>query len=151
MQKCRFSHNFKTFKIFFELFTVVQNHSVLLPVNSLEFNLKLFEVIKMSSPDKLIGIRIMQQRKSLGLSQEKLAEKLGISKNHLSNIERGKYIPTTEFIFKICNTMGNTPDYYLIGTPTAETDEIVNLIKTLPAAGQDKLLALIKFYINNLL
>ena len=47
--------------------------------------------------------------------------------------------------------MGNTPDYYLIGTPTAETDEIVNLIKTLPAAGQDKLLALIKFYINNLL
>ena len=69
----------------------------------------------MNDSKRLIGLRIMQKRKKLGLSQEKLAEKLGISKNHLSNIERGKYIPTTELIFKICNTMGNTPDYYLIG------------------------------------
>ena len=54
----------------------------------------------MNDSKRLIGLRIMQRRKELGLSQEKLAEKLGISKNHLSNIERGKYIPTTEFIFK---------------------------------------------------
>ena len=105
----------------------------------------------MNNPKKLIGLRIMQKRKELGLSQENLAEKLGISKNHLSNIERSVYIPTVECIFKICETMGNTPDYYLIGTPSNETDEIVNLIKTMPAISQDKLLALIKFYINNLL
>ena len=92
----------------------------------------------------------MQRRKELGLSQEKLAEKLGISKNHLLNIERGKYIPTTEFIFKICKTMGNTPDYYLIGTPVTETNEIVKLIKTLPKDKQQGVVKLLQFYIKNL-
>lgn len=104
----------------------------------------------MNDSKRLIGLRIMQRRKELGLSQEKLAEKLGISKNHLSNIERGQYIPTTEFIFKICNTMGNTPDYYLIGTPTAETNEIVKLIKTLPKDKQQGVVKLLQFYIKNL-
>ena len=105
----------------------------------------------MNDSKQLIGLRIMQRRKELGLSQEKLAEKLGISKNHLSNIERGKYIPTTEFIFKICKTMGNTPDYYLIGTPVAETDEIVKLIKTLPTDKQQGVIKLLEFYIDNLI
>ncbi len=104
----------------------------------------------MSSPDKLIGIRIMQQRKSLGLSQEKLAEKLGISKNHLSNIERGVYLPTVKCVFKICESMGNTPDYYLIGTPSKETDEINSLIKALPNDKQQGIIKLLNFYIDNL-
>ncbi len=104
----------------------------------------------MNDSKRLIGLRIMQRRKELGLSQEKLAEKLGISKNHLSNIERGKYIPTTELIFKICKTMGNTPDYYLIGTPVAETDEMLKLIKTLPKDKQQGIVKLLQFYIKNL-
>ena len=105
----------------------------------------------MNNPKKLIGLRIMQRRKELGLSQEKLAEKLGISKNHLSNIERSVYIPTVECIFKICETMGNTPDYYLIGTPSSGTDEIVNLIKTMPQSNQKKITELLRFYIDNLI
>ena len=104
----------------------------------------------MNDSKRLIGLRIMQKRKELGLSQEKLAEKLSISKNHLSNIERGKYIPTTELIFKICNTMGNTPDYYLIGTPIAETNEIVKLIKSLPKDKQQGIAKMLQFYIDNL-
>lgn len=67
---------------------------------------------------KLIGIRIMTKRKECGLSQETLAEIIGYSKNHLSSVERGKYTPTTNFIIAICNALGETPDYYLIGTPT---------------------------------
>ena len=105
----------------------------------------------MNDSKRLIGLRIMQRRKELGLSQEKLAEKLDISKNHLSNIERGKQIPTTECIFKICNTIGYTPDYYLIGTPVAETDKIVKLIKTLPKDKQQGVIKLLEFYIDNLI
>ena len=104
----------------------------------------------MNDSKRLIGLRIMQKRKELGLSQEKLAEKLGISKNHLSNIERSVYIQTVECIFKICEAMGNTPDYYLIGTPSNETDEIVKLIKTLPRDKQQGIIKLLKFYIDNL-
>ncbi len=105
----------------------------------------------MSNTQNLIGLRIMQRRKELRLSQEKLAEKIGISKNHLSNIQRDKYMPTTECIFKICSAMGNTPDYYLVGTPTSETDEIVNLIKTMPTSNQKKITELLRFYIDNLI
>ena len=105
----------------------------------------------MNDSKRLIGLRIMQRRKELRLSQEKLAEKLGISKNHLSNIERGKYMPTTECILKISSILGNTPDYYLVGTPTLETDEIVCLIKAMPLNEQMKLVELIRFYIDNLI
>lgn len=38
---------------------------------------------------KLVGIRIMQKRKEKSYSQEKLAELIDISKNHLSSIECG--------------------------------------------------------------
>lgn len=97
---------------------------------------------------KLIGLRMMTKRKEKGLSQEDLPEKIGFSKNHISNIERGKYIPTTAYIFEICNALGETPDYYLIGTPTKKTDKITALIKTLPNNNQTILLKLLELYIS---
>lgn len=90
----------------------------------------------------------MFKRKEKGLSQESLAEMIGFSKNHISNIERGKYTPTTSFIFKICEVLGETPNYYLIGNPTEETDKITSLIKTLPIYEQNTLLKLIELYIS---
>lgn len=97
---------------------------------------------------RLIGIRITIKRKEKNLSQEQLAEIIGFSKNHISNIERGKYIPTIPFVFKICNALGETPDYYLIGNPTETTDEITKLIKTLPKDNQKILIKLIECYIS---
>lgn len=99
---------------------------------------------------KLIGIRIMIKRREKGISQEELSEIIGYSKNHISNIERGKYIPTTAFIFEICNALGETPDYYLIGNPTDNTDRITALIKTLPEYSQNILLKLIEVYISEI-
>lgn len=92
----------------------------------------------------------MIKRKEKGISQEELSEMIGYSKNHISNIERGKYIPTTAFVFKVCNTLGETPDYYLIGNPTENTDRITTLIKTLPEYSQILLLKLIEFYISEI-
>ena len=99
---------------------------------------------------QLIGFRIMLKRKEKSLSQEELSEKIGYSKNHLSNIERGKYTPTTAFIFKICQVLGETPDYYLIGSSTKTTDKITSLIKTLPENKQNILLKIIECYINEI-
>lgn len=89
----------------------------------------------------------MIKRKEKGISQEELSEIIGYSKNHISNIERGKYVPTTAFVFEICNTLGETPDYYLIGNATENTDKITSLIKTLPEYSQNILLKLIELYI----
>lgn len=89
----------------------------------------------------------MLKRKEKGFSQEELSEKIGYSKNHLSNIERGKYTPTTSFIIEICNALGETPDYYLIGNPTETTDKITSLIKSLPEDKQDMLVKILEYYI----
>ena len=98
---------------------------------------------------QLIGIRIMQRRKAQGLTQEDLSEKIGYSKNHISSIERGKFIPTTQFIFKLCNVLGETPDYYLIGKISKETDDISTLCKCLPIDIQQFICAFLKAYLKD--
>ncbi len=99
---------------------------------------------------KLIGIRIMQHRKALGLTQETLAKQIGCSKNHLSSIERGKYIPTTQLIFNICNTLGGTPDYYLIGKVSKDADRISALVQCLPEESQRVVCRLIETYLEEI-
>lgn len=63
-----------------------------------------------------LGTRIANRRKHLNISQNKLAEKLGISNNHLSNIERGRESPGLDVLIGICNELQVTPDYLLMGT-----------------------------------
>ena len=102
----------------------------------------------MSLDKKLIGIRIMQRRKGMGLTQEQLAELLNISKNHLSSIERGLYVPTTQLVFKICETLGETPDYYLIGKITPESNETMKLLQRMPLTTQKLVLRLLEVYLE---
>lgn len=99
---------------------------------------------------RLIGIRIMQRRKELSLTQEQLAEKVGFSKNHISSVERGKYTPTTQLIFRICTVMGETPDYYLIGKASEETDKLTCLVKSLPPQAQKMAYKLLETYADNI-
>lgn len=94
-----------------------------------------------------IGKRIMRRRKESGYTQEKLSEMMGISKNHLSGIERGKFNVTLETIFRLCNTLGRTPDYFLIGQISATTDELTDLIRQLSPKEQRLILRLIKTFV----
>lgn len=89
----------------------------------------------------------MQRRKFCDLTQEELSEKIGFSKNHISSIERGKFVPTTQFIFKLCHTLGETPDYYLIGKISKESEEITELVKQLPLETQHFLRRMLTIYL----
>ncbi len=42
-------------------------------------------------------------RHALGLSQEAFAERVGLSKNYIGNLERGEYEPSVSAIVKIAN------------------------------------------------
>ena len=57
-----------------------------------------------------IGERIKEQRKKCRMTQEQLSEKLGMSKNHLSAIERGVYRVQIETLVMIINCLGCTAD-----------------------------------------
>ncbi|MHB1484826.1 MAG: helix-turn-helix domain-containing protein [Saccharofermentanales bacterium] len=81
---------------------------------------------------KQLGIRIANERKRNNLTQEQLAEKIGISSNYVSNIENNYSIPSLETLVKFCSSLNVTPDYFLIGTVFSSDeyykDEIFNKI-----------------------
>lgn len=52
-----------------------------------------------------IGIRIRNARKQKGLSQEQLAEKLGVSFQAVSTWEQGKFIPDSEHLPALANEL----------------------------------------------
>ena len=65
-----------------------------------------------------MGNRITTRRRHLGISQNVRAEKIGISNNHMSNIERGREKPSFDVLISLCNTLRVTPDYLLMGVCT---------------------------------
>lgn len=60
--------------------------------------------------EKLIGKRIKEQRMKCKLTQDELSEMIGISKNHLSAIERGIYRVQIDTLVDIINRLGCSAD-----------------------------------------
>jgi transcriptional regulator with XRE-family HTH domain len=54
---------------------------------------------------QLLGKRIAEIRKRERLSQEKLAERAGISAQYVSNIERGKENPTLDLLLGLADAL----------------------------------------------
>jgi putative transcriptional regulator len=50
----------------------------------------------------------MEFRKKYGLSQDKLAEKLGVSRQTIISIEKGKYSPSLPLAFELARTFNTT-------------------------------------------
>lgn len=68
---------------------------------------------------RAVGRRIREQRISSGLQQRDLANRLGMAlQGPLSDIERGKHLPSVATLMKICRELGCTPNDILIGDPT---------------------------------
>lgn len=61
-----------------------------------------------NSTTKIIQQNIRKFRKQQNLTQEKLSELCGISTDYLSEIERGKKIPSLKRLIKIAETL-NVP------------------------------------------
>lgn len=66
-------------------------------------------------------IRIAEQRKLLGLSQEELATKLNISQKSISKYERGDRRPSYEVLVAMASLFGVSVDYLLGNTSNSET------------------------------
>ena len=70
---------------------------------------------------RLINSNIKALRQKYNLTQEEFSEKIGISLQGLSNIERNKYQPTAETVDKICKAFNITPIELL--TTASESNE----------------------------
>ena len=54
------------------------------------------------------NIAMKQARAEAGLSQQKLAEKLGVSRQTINAVEKGDYNPTIKLCIGICRVLGLT-------------------------------------------
>ncbi len=85
---------------------------------------------------KVVGERIQKLRKEKHISQEKLAEDLGVSMNTIAKIECGLRGPSIEFLLELTNYFDTTTDYILLGIPDEgknqrrkkQIDETIGLI-----------------------
>ena len=62
-----------------------------------------------------IGSRLAEKRKKLMLTQVEVEEKAGLSRRYLSNIERGRSIPSIDVLMQVADILHMTPDEVLIG------------------------------------
>ena len=81
-----------------------------------------------------IGRRIQVSREQAGFTQEQLAEKIGLSAQFISTIERGVYGASLETIVKLCDVLNVSSDYLLLGRcSTSATQAIAARMASLSA------------------
>ncbi|MCM1009816.1 MAG: helix-turn-helix transcriptional regulator [Fusobacterium sp.] len=88
---------------------------------------------------KLINTNIKALRQEHHLTQEEFAEKIGISIQGLSNIERNRYQPTAETVDKICSAFEITPAQLLVTKNKTNEDTINNIVTLLGVCPPKKL------------
>ena len=56
------------------------------------------------------NLKLKSARAALDLSQQQLAEKVGVSRQTINAIEKGDYNPTIKLCIAICQALGKTLD-----------------------------------------
>ena len=56
------------------------------------------------------NLKLKAARAGMDLSQQELADKVGVSRQTISAIEKGDYNPTINLCIAICRTLGKTLD-----------------------------------------
>jgi transcriptional regulator with XRE-family HTH domain len=75
-----------------------------------------------------MGKRIKDRRQALGLTQQNLAEAMGITAQHISVIEQDKRTPSLSSLAKLAPELGVTIDYLVTGKQKV-TEETIPAIK----------------------
>jgi len=83
-----------------------------------------------------MGVRIAQTRKTLHMTQEQLAEKMGVSLQTVSCIELGKKAVRPENLANLCTHLGVTADYVLYGKRSER--QMSTLVEKLSALTPDE-------------
>lgn len=90
----------------------------------------------MELDQKRIGKRFRNVRKMTGLTQEAFGEALNLSKNHISDIERGCSLPTVKVLISVYTRFGHTPNEVLLGSKLQNLDETMKKISALTPTGR---------------
>lgn len=102
---------------------------------------------------KAIGARIKEARETKSLTQEQLAEIVGLSSTHISVIERGVKAPRLETFIELANALNVTSDSLLIDVLDTSlqitTTELSEQIQNLSPKDQRKILQIIHILLED--
>lgn len=99
----------------------------------------------MSVDYKLIGSRIKIKRNTIGMTQEKLAERIDVSVGYISQLERGITKISLSTLAEISTVLGVDLSYFVTGTATENSaymhDELIKKYSQLSAKQKQQILA----------
>lgn len=94
-----------------------------------------------------VGKRVKEVRKKSGLTQEDLAEKIGVSTTYISSIERGLSSPRGEVLVGILNALNVSSDFVFCDVVGASLKQrsclLYDMIQCLPSREQVKILEVV--------
>ena len=102
-----------------------------------------------------LGAKIKSRRQALGLTQERVSEKLDLSESFYSRVERGERVISVETLIKIANYFNLSLDYLLLDSTRVSASEKVQTELDLIFSGMDPqqssyLLELLKVHAENI-
>ncbi len=106
-------------------------------------------IMRKINKQAILGLRIMQRRKQLGINQSELAEQIGLSEHQISNIETGRSYPRMKSFIKICEILETNADYFISGAMKDEVDEnIIDMVTSCTPEEQQVIWKLLDAYIH---
>lgn len=95
-----------------------------------------------------IGLNIRKRRDEVGITQEALAEKVGLSPGYIGVIERGEKLPKLAVFIRIANALETSSDRLLSGVLTVGNEivasELSKQIANLPSNEQRRILNVVQ-------
>lgn len=99
---------------------------------------------------KDIGVRIAARRKELNLTQEQVAERMNVSIQMISNIERGNKAIKIDNLVRLCRVLKTSTDYILTGKRTGgDFDNLTGKISRLTDSDYKMIEMLVDYRLND--
>ncbi|MDD2500377.1 MAG: helix-turn-helix transcriptional regulator [Geobacter sp.] len=93
----------------------------------------------MATTNQLLGLRIRELRKTVGLSQERLSEIINVDPKHMSRIELGKSFSSLDTLESLARTLKvEIKDLFDFSHLEVQADDKKRLDDLLEDASQDK-------------
>ena len=100
-----------------------------------------------------IGLRLLQYRKMLGMTQADVAEKTELSDRAYANIERGCVNMRLDTLLRICDVLGITPNDILVREEEPailDEEELIGKLKSYTGTYKETALQLLQIYLNSI-
>ena len=102
--------------------------------------------------DKRIGKRMKEVREKLGITQEELAERTGLTPNYISTVERGAAFPRCEKLILLLNGLETSADAVFCDVLTHSTSfkasQLSDELATLSPEAQKRIMQIVELMIR---